>query len=307
MKSEINNKSLIKGISCALGCETLYGLSYVFTRKATMAASPLYLLGWRFFIAFIVMSLLIITGLIKTDFKGKDLKPLFVVALFSPVIYFTGETVGIMNTTASESGVFLACIPVASLIASTVILKKKPSGLQVTGIVVTLIGVFITVFALGLTSSLSLKGYLFLSISVISYALYSVFVEKAVTFSGIEITYFMITSGAIVFSVSAVINALISDDLSGLTAIPFRNSDFMISVLYQGIGSSVLAFFMSNVAIAEIGVNMTSSFIGISTVVSILTGILILNEKFNSFQIIGAVIIIAGVYIANSGHKSEDG
>ena len=102
------------GSLCALGCEILYGMSYVFTKQATQSASALSLLGWRFVLAFVVMSILVIIGVIKVDLKGKSIRPLLLVALFSPVIYFIGETVGISNTTASESGVFLACIPVYS-------------------------------------------------------------------------------------------------------------------------------------------------------------------------------------------------
>lgn len=61
-----------------------------------------------------------------------------------------------------------------------------------------------------------------------------------------------------------------------------------------------MAFFLSNVAIAKIGVNGTSSFIGVSTVVSIIAGALVLKEQFTVFQIIGAVVIIIGVYTANA-------
>ena len=126
---------------CAVGCEILYGMSYIFTKQATDEASALYLLGWRFFLAFAVMSILLVFGVIKADFRGKSWKTLILISVFSPVIYFTGETFGIRNTTALESGVFLACIPVVSLIASAVILNKKPSKIQVTGISVTLAGV----------------------------------------------------------------------------------------------------------------------------------------------------------------------
>lgn len=100
-------------------------MSYIFTKQATQHSSTLSLLGWRFLVAFVVMSILAVTGVLKIRLKGKNLKPLLLVALFSPVIYFIGEIFGIKSTTASESGVFLACIPVASLIVSTLILKKN--------------------------------------------------------------------------------------------------------------------------------------------------------------------------------------
>lgn len=296
----IKTNDLVTGSLCALGCETLYGLSYIFTKSATESASAFALLGWRFFIAFIVMSVCATCGVIKINLKGKSLRPLLLVALFSPCIYFIGETVGISHTTASESGVFLACIPVASLIASTLILKKKPTRQQVLGILITLAGVIMTVLAVGVSSSLSPVGYGFLLIGVISYALYTVFVDRASEYSGAEITYVMLIAGAVVFVIFALMESILQGTVYELIALPFHNPSFLAAILYQGIGCSVLAFFLSNVAIAKIGVNRTSSFIGVATVVSIVAGALLLRESFTIGQIIGAVIIIVGVYAANA-------
>ena len=296
-KSKSNN--LIIGCLCALGCETIFGLSYIFTKTGTEVASAFALLGWRFFIAIVILSICVLFGFMKMDLKGKPLKPLFAVALFNPFVYFIGETIGISNTTASESGVFLACIPVVSLVASTLVLKKKPTKIQIIGILITLIGVMITVFAIGATSSLSIIGYVFLIMAVISYALYSVFVEKATEYTGIETSYIMILIGAIVFGTVAICEALIQGSFVELVTLPFQYSSFAMAVLYQGIGSSIIAFFLSNVAISKIGVNRTSSFIGVATVVSIVAGAVVLKETFTIYQIIGAVVIIIGVYTAN--------
>ena len=296
-KTEQNN--LIIGCLCALGCETIFGLSYIFTKKATSLASEFSLLGWRFFIATLIMSILIMIGFIKVNLKGKPIKPLLFVALFNPCVYFIGETIGISNTTASESGVFLACIPVASLVASTFILKEKPSKIQTIGILITLLGVMVTVFAVGASTSLSFIGYAFLAIAVISYALYSVFVEKASDYTETEITYIMLLIGAIVFGTVAICEALINGNIVELITLPFKEKDFAVAILYQGIGSSILAFLLSNMAISKIGVNRTSSFIGVSTVVSIAAGAFLLKETFTIYQIIGAIIIIIGIYTAN--------
>lgn len=296
----MKQNNLLTGCLCAIGCETLFGMSYIFTKQAIDTASTLSLLGWRFLLAFCIMSLCIALGLLKINLKGKSLKPLLLIVICSPVIYFIGETIGIQKTTASESGVFLACIPVAALIASSTILHKKPMPLQITGILITLAGVLITVFAVNASSSFSLTGYTFLLLAVVSCALYCVFVEKAAEYTGIEITYAMLTAGALVFVFLAVIEAVFIDkNFSELITLPFQNKTFLIAVLYQGIGCSILAFFLSNIAIAKIGVNRTSSFLGIGTVVSILTGAFILHEPFTTCQILGAVIILIGVYIAN--------
>lgn len=300
---EHKQNNILVGCLCALGCETLYGLSYMFTKQATELASAFALLGWRFLVAAIVMTALVCFGAIRINLKDKNIKPLILVALFSPCIYFIAETIGISQTTSSESGVLLACIPVISLVASTLILKKKPAKLQITGILITLVGVIITVLAVGTSSSLSVIGYTFLLGAVVSYALYCVFVDKASEFTGAEITYIMLIAGAALFIVLALGEAILSGNVEELMLLPFQERTFLIAILYQGVGCSVVAFFLSNVAIVKIGVNRTSSFIGVATVVSIIAGAVILHETFTMYQIIGAIVIIIGVYVANAKVK----
>lgn len=295
----MKDNRVLTGSLCALGCEVLYGLSYLFTKQTAETASPLALLGWRFVVALAAMSLCVAPGFIPVRLKGRRLGPLLRVALFCPCLYFIGETVGIRETTVTESGVFLACVPALSLLASTVILKKKPAKRQIIGILVTFLGVMTTVVAVGLSSSLSPVGYAALMLAVVAYALYSVFVDLAADYTGAEITYVMLCSGAAFYGLLALGEAAAHGALSELLTLPARSGTFLAAVLYQGIGCSVAAFFLSNAAIAKIGVNKTSSFIGVSTIVSILAGALALGEPLSVGQIVGAAVIVAGVYTAN--------
>ena len=290
----------LEGCLAALGCETLFGLSYVFTKHAS-AAGTLPLLGWRFTIAFCALLIALMVKGMRIRLRGKRILPLLSIAILNPVIYFTAETAGIGMLTASESGAFLAGIPVFSLIASTLLLRKKPERKQVAGIMITLLGVLLTVYASGLSASFSAMGYAMLTLAVISYALYSVRVEAAEGYTGMEITAVMIVSGAAVFSSAAMVEALREGTFRELLFLPFSDSGFFIAVLYQGICCSILAFFLSNAAIARIGVNGTASFIGVSTAVSILGGMVFLGEPFTPFQTAGAAMILAGVYAANRG------
>ena len=295
----MKDNRVLTGSLCALGCEVLYGLSYLFTKQTAETASPLALLGWRFVVALAAMSLCVALEFIPVRLKGRRLGPLLRVALFCPCLYFIGETVGIRETTVTESGVFLACVPALSLLASTVILKKKPTKRQIIGILVTFLGVMTTVVAVGLSSSLSPVGYAALMLAVVAYALYSVFVDLAADYIGAEITYVMLCSGAAFYGLLALGEAAAHGALSELLTLPARSGTFLAAVLYQGIGCSVAAFFLSNAAIAKFGVNKTSSFIGVSTIVSILAGALALGEPLSVGQIVGAAVIVAGVYTAN--------
>lgn len=291
-----SKRGALTDILSACACEVLFGLSYVFTKHAAGAAGPLALLGWRFFTAFAAMSVLAAARIVKINLKGKDLPPLLAIALCNPVIYFVCETFGIHFTTAVESAAFLACIPAASLACSAVVLRKKPRKRQSAGIAITLCGVLLTVGAAGASVRFSALGYAVLCGAVIAYALYSAFTENAESFSEMEITFVML---AAVFAGAAVANAAAQRSLMDLASLPFRNPAFAAAVLYQGIGCSVFAFFLSNAAIARIGVNGASTYIGVSTAVSILAGSLFLQEALTPFQICGVILILAGVFIAN--------
>ena len=132
------------------------------------------------------------------------------------------------------------------------------SGYQLTGILITVVGVIITVFAVSTSVSFSVIGYIFLTGAVVAYSLYSVQAEKASEYSSSEMTFVM------------------------------------------------LAIFLTNVTIAKIGANRNGSFVGISTAISVMSGVLILHEQFSTLQLVGVVVIVAGVYIANSMAKHVD-
>ena len=88
--------------------------------------------------------------------------------------------------------------------------------------------------------------------------------------------------------------AIISEIIFGLSYILQKMLRMLQVVFY-----SVLAFFLCNSAINNIGVNGAATFFGISTVVSIITGTILLKEVFPFMQFIGALLIIIGVLIAN--------
>lgn len=161
-----------------------------------------------------------------------------------------------------------------------------------------MLGVLVTTLAVGATASFSSLGYAALLFAVVAYAIYGVFVRKATSCTSAEITYIMLIAGAALFVALAILEASANDRLTRLLSLPFKNGDFLAAVLYQGVACSVAAFFLSNLAIAKIGVNRTTSFVGLSTVVSIFAGALFLGENFTLAQITGTVIILCGVYTA---------
>ena len=90
---------------------------------------------------------------------------------------------------------------------------------------------------------------------------------------------------ALTFGLFALSQGFLAGDLKELLLLPVINPKFTITILYQGLGCSVLGYLLSNFAIANIGVNRTASFIGISTIISILAAVVVLGEPFSQLQI----------------------
>lgn len=263
------------------------------------------LLSWRFVFAFLMINICVLTRVIKINLKNKSILSLFLVALFQPVMYFIGETSGIKLTSASESGTFIACIPIITLVLSALILKESPKKLQVIGIFISVAGILLNVLMKGLDATLNPVGYILLLMAVVSGSLYSVFSQKAIEYSSAEKTYAMMGLGAIVFTAFAIAEHASGGTLKAFILLPFTNLDFLIAVLYLSAGCSVVAFLLFNTAIVSIGTNRSASFVGLSTIVTVTASIIILGEKYSVLQGLGTALVLGGVYMANTNRKRK--
>lgn len=295
MKKE---KTLV-GIVSIIICEVLFGFSFLFTKNLTDTVSPFTLLSWRFITAFVMMNICVLLRFIKVDFRNKRILPLFSIAIFQPGIYFIGETFGVKLTTASESGVIIACYPIVALVVSTIVLKEAPARQQVAGIGTAAAGIILIVLMKGLEASFNPLGYILLLFALLSYSMYSVNSQKAEEFTNTEKTYAMIALGAVVFTAAALIENASSGSLKEFILLPFSSAEYLVGFLYLGVGCSAAAFFLYNVAISAIGTNRSASFAGLSTIVTVIAGIIILREKFSVMQGAGTVLVLGGVYLAN--------
>jgi len=295
----MERRKTVIGTICTLACQFIFGFSLLFTRTATDLVSPMTLLSWRFIVAFVFFTLCVFLGVIKVKIAKPFLSLVLIVAVFYPFLYFVGETIGVGFTSASESGAMLAVIPIVTLICSIFLLKVMPTKSQILGICVSVMGIVVIVLVQGIDAVFSLPGYAMLLLAVISYALYAVFAQKAATFTSAEKSYVMTVLGAVVFTVIALVENGMKGTWAAFFMLPLENTGFLVAILYLGIGSSVGAFLLYNTAIANIGATRAVSFSGVSTIVSIMAGVVILRESFSLIQGIGAVLVVGGVYLAN--------
>jgi drug/metabolite transporter (DMT)-like permease len=81
----------------------------------------------------------------------------------------------------------------------------------------------------------------------------------------------------------------------GIT-INFFNS---FSILYLGLGASVICFLIWNKAIAALGAGRTALFGNLIPVFSSIEAVILLHEKITTIHIISFILVVAGLVIAN--------
>lgn len=287
------------GVAVAIISSVLFGLSFLFTKEAVTKYSALTVLSWRFLFAFASLGLCALTGIIKVNFRGKKIWPLLLIAFFQPILYFTGETIGISLTTASESGTIISCIPIVTIIMCYLVIHEPPTKLQIAGVCISVVGVVTIVLVKGLEASLNVFGYFMLVVAMVSDSLFVSFSRRTREFNSAEKTLVQAGVGAIGFTLVALIDNISHGTLGSFIEAPFVDTSLLTAVLYLAVGCQVIAFLMCNYTIEVIGAARASSFAGITTAVSVLAGVIVLKESFSLAQGIGTGIVLAGVYMAN--------
>lgn len=287
----------------------IFGLSFLFSKRALTMASPFELLSFRFLTAFCIMSLLVITRIIKTNYKGKPILSLLFLGLCQPILYFIFETYGIKYSTSSQAGLMIALIPVFVSILGAYFLKEIPSKKQIFCIMFSISGVILIILmGNSETVTISAIGTIMLVFAVLCAASFNILSRKLSSdFTPFEITYFMMGLGAGFFNIISLINKAASGNLHGYFIL-LANKDFLISICYLGILSSLVAFFLVNYTLSKISASISSAFSNLSTIVTVGAGVFFLNESFKYYHFLGAMMILLGVWGSSYfQNKSETG
>ncbi|EGW37342.1 DMT family transporter [Desulfosporosinus sp. OT] len=288
-------------IFAGIGMAIIWGFSFLFTKETLDHTFPLQLLGFRFGVAALFLTLLKLTGVVRIKLKGKPISSLLLLALFQPGLYFIGETWGVKWTSASEAGMVIALVPVAIASMASIFLKEKLNVKQIISISASVFGVLLIVSAQGKPQfGEHLWGILALLLAVLAAGAYSILARhSSKRFTPLEITFIMMWAGTVIFNVLGVGQSV--GEGSFLTYLsPLQLPSVLWAILYLGALSSVLAFFLSNYMFAKLPVSQTAPILNLITVVSVFSGVFFRGEPFGWIQALGITLIVLGVWGTNT-------
>jgi len=178
-----------------------WGLSFLIIKETLAELDTYEVLAARWGISAAAYLLAAALGIVKVRFKGKNLKGLLLLVLCQPCCYSLFECLGVDKTTATESSILIAAVPIIVIVEEFLILKKVPVKMAIIGVLIGFSGVVLSILPGAADSDSSqITGYICLLIAITVGAYYNMGVSlNSDQFSVIEISFAMSVSGGIFF------------------------------------------------------------------------------------------------------------
>ncbi|MCY9384284.1 DMT family transporter [Bacillus inaquosorum] len=278
----------------------IIGLSFLFVKIALQTAEPFDILAHRFTIAFVTATVPVLFGWVKLSIRVKDVIAILPLALLYPALFFSFQAFGLVYSSSSEAGIIQAAIPIFTMVFASYVLKERSTWMQKGFTVLSVAGVMFIFVMKGVdVESASLKGSLLILLSALSSAMYNTAARKMTQrFKLTELTYIMSAIGFVAFNAIALVRHGAAGT-AGTYFQPFREPGFVLAIVYLGVLSSLVTSFLSNYTLSRIEAFKMSAFNHVSTIVTMIAGVVILDESLAWYHLAGAVCIIIGVLGSN--------
>jgi len=257
------------------------------------------MLLFRFFFASLLMTIFLAAT------KPKVLKPkpkLLIKAFFTGTVLYTLQAFcffrGIKYTSPNVVELILYLYPATVTILSHFVFKEKINLYKIIFIAIILAG-FGFIFHDAFGQKLKLMGVVFATLAMLIYSIYLIFIQLLIKEENpVSFSFYTILFAFFSFFFLSIHNF----------SLPGNTQQFLIGVLL-GLIPTFLAIMFLFMAIDMIGSALTSLFSSIEPVFTIALAYIFLHISLNQFQLIGGILIIMGVIMANIYHvkKGNDG
>ena len=293
-----NRNNFLIGFAFALLATVLWSGNFIAARALNKTISPVSLNFLRWAIATIVLAPF---ALKKTVQEWKLLRPHLVylcfaalagVTLFNTFVYVGGR----YSTATNLALIGTTAAPIFVLLISRLFLKQKISVNQIIGTILCVAGIVMLISRGAISGLQHFKlslGDVWILLAALSFAIYTVLVrKKPAGVSPGSFLFFIFLAGTIFLIPAFII------DLSMGSAFVW-NKTIILSILYLGIGASVISFLSWNISIRRIGPARTALFGNLIPIFSTIEASILLDEQFNNVTLVSLAIILVGLVIAN--------
>ncbi|MBR4019773.1 MAG: DMT family transporter [Firmicutes bacterium] len=269
------------------------------TKVALVELEPMQLLAMRWTVGALIFLLLGLFKVINLDFRGRPMKWLLLTGLLQPCIYSPFETIGVDLTTASESAILIATIPLMVLVIGELFFHKKTSRVTKLSIVMAFAGVVICIaFAPGFSLGGKAFGFLMLGGAILAGGFYSYASSLASeNYNAIEITASIAIMGCICFN---AMSFAMGYGVTGWQAC-FADGRLFFSVLFLGVCCSCLCYLIFNYVLGKLPPAIATNLVANgTTAVGVLAGCLMAGDPFGWYTVVGLALTITGIVLSST-------
>lgn len=285
------NRTRVMGFLAIICTAVFWGLSFVSIKITLAVIPPMTLALFRFLIALAILFMLLKKWEPETKIAMRDMPSMALSGVLGVTMYFYFQNHGVKLTTASAASMIIAAIPIMTVVGESLLFKTKLTLAKIAGVILSIGGVYLIIASPAEVSPDHFAGNLFMLGSAVAWVLYSLATRPLST----KYSQLAVASYQILFGTIALVPFVFFETFD------WRAIDLTIvlHLLYLGCFCSALANYLYVYAMGILGVSSVSLFINLVPVISVLGGLIILQEPVSALQIIGGAVILFSVYIAN--------
>ena len=286
--------------AAAVGMTVAFGLSFVATKYALRGFEPLLLALLRFSLAGGILWVVWRLRRGPERVSRGEMGRLAALGFISLTVYFSFENLGIARTSASEAAVLIATIPLFVVILNTFTLRERNAERQWAGIALSFAGIAALVLlggsgASGGGTGGGLTGNLLVLAASLSAGVYSILARRLlVSRPALFVTTFQNLFGALFMLPLALVEA-------ALVGVRHPTPRATGGLLFLTVVCSITAYLLLNYAFRFIPASKVAVFINLTPIVAVASAYVLLGERFTPGQAVAAVVVVAGVWLTNSG------
>ena len=262
---------------------------------------PLSLVFYRWLLVWLILLPFTYKEILKyKDVILKNLPLLFFLGLASVGLFNSFTYLSLIHTQVINATLLNAAIPAIIILLCFLFKIESTNKFQIVGLIISIIGVISILTKLNLDILISLdfnKGDLIMIAGVLSWGIYSSLLKKKnFTLPLLTLVHIICTFGLICVTPQYIY------ELSQGQIIKF-DSNLVYILIFLAIFPSIGSYYCWAGAVSIIGANRAGISLSLIPLFSSIMAIILFKEQFQFFHLIGALLIILGLFLSNKEIK----
>ena len=268
-----------------------FGTNFVAVKLVVEFVPPLLFAAARFTFAGLLLFLILRLLEPETRLARSDFLPVIGLGVVGITLTQSVFTIGVSLTTAANTALIYSTAPVWGMLLGFFLGLERPRFSGVAGVGLCLVGVATVVYGGLDLGGTSLPGDALILAAAVCWGCYTMLsIGLLRRYSPLAVAaYPMVLGGLAAFPL-----ALVDLDVD----VAALDGTVWFAALYSTLCSSAFGFAAWQRGVSRVGANRVLVYQYLVAVTGVTAGILLLSESFGLQQVLGAVVVLAGVYLA---------